>query len=253
MTITNFFTNDTKVIELNDKLTNTLVLSRKLHIKRAILNTWNAWYKDNNNNYYFFKRYPSSDEFAERRYVNELIGEKLCDILDLDSVHYEFAKLGNRYGLASKSFNKPHNKYYFMPDLYLPDDCANLKNLERIRERCKSDEEFNTLTSELSKLIAVDMYMKQTDRNKSNIQFRKDKTGLHIAPMYDFEFAYLNPNSKYLITLCGIDDYLKEYKEVNDHLDKLNDIGIDNILESIEDERNIVIQHEVKNHYKKFI
>ena len=249
MCIRNLFTNETKVIELNQALTSTWILSRKLHIKKAILDKWNGWYK-NGNEFYFFKHFPY-DINGEVRYVNELIGEKLCSILSLDSVHFEFAKLENKYGLASISFNKPHNRYYFMPDLYLPSDCANLKNLERIRERCKSDKEFDTLTDELSRYIAVDIYMGQQDRNKSNIQFRKDKTGLHIAPMYDFEASFIS-DKPYQITLCGIEDYRKAYPQVNESLDILNKKGITSILEEIEDERKIIIPEDIKKHHKKF-
>lgn len=250
MSIGNLITNETKIIELNPALTNTWILSKRLRIRKDILDSWNGWYK-NGKDYYYFKSFPL-DMNGEIRYVNEILGEKLCGVLKLDSAHYEFAHRDNKYGIASKSFTKPHNRYYFMTDLYIPGGCANLKNLERLRERCKSDEEFNTLTDELSRYIAVDLYMHQHDRNVRNIQFRKDKTGLHMAPMYDFESASI-VDTPYTISLCGIDEYKSAYPKVEESLDQFRTIGIDNILEEIEDERKIIVPEDVKTQYKRFI
>jgi hypothetical protein len=252
MGVNNLITNDTKIIELKKVYGNSFLLSKRTHIKKGIVNTWNSWYKCDGD-YYFYKTFSTLDENEDKRYVNEFIGEKLCNLLDLDSIHYEFAKANDRIGIASKNFIKPHNKYYFMPDLYLPNGCANLKNLERIREKCKSDEEFDTFIDELSKLFAIDIYMSQTDRNVGNIQFRKDKTGLHLAPMYDFEFSFLRSNFIYDNTLCGTKDYLNKYKEVYNYIDKIKDKGIDKILDEIEDERKIIVPNELRNDYKKYV
>ena len=73
-----------------------------------------------------------------------------------------------------------------------------------------------------------------------------------MAPMYDFESASI-VDTPYTISLCGIDEYKKAYPKVEESLDKFRTIGIDNILEEIEDERKIIVPEDVKTQYKRFI
>ena len=98
MGIKKLLTRDTNIIELTEKAPN-MFLSRKVDMKKDLLEIWNAWYKYDNE-YYYFKKMDDNPN----RFVNELIGEKLANRLNLDTVHYEIAKQGYNYGVASKNF-----------------------------------------------------------------------------------------------------------------------------------------------------
>jgi len=254
VSIRKLITRDTNIIELYRTNNNYRLLSNKLHIDYSILKIWHSWYKDSNKEYYYFKDFNNDN----KRFINELIGEYLAKKISLDSIHYEIAKKDDTYGLASKSFINKKNKYYYMIDLYLPNAPDNLYNLERLKDKCKTDEEYETLLKEIFKMTAIDIYMSQTDRIKSsNIQFRKDRTGLHLAPLYDYEKSFMDPNiaiyKSNLLTLnLYKNEYINEYPYLYELIDNIFEININHVLEEIEDERKILIPNNDKFEYEKF-
>lgn len=252
MGIRKLLTRDTNIIELSEKAKNNIILSNKLGYKTDLISVWPDWYKYNKE-LYFFKKMDDKPN----RFVNELIGEKLSNILGIDTIHYEIAKQGFDYGLASKNFKKTGNRYYFMKDLYLPNQPTNFSNLDRLKEKCKTNEEYEILLNEILKALAIDLYMNQMDRYQSNIQFRKDKTGLHLAPLYDFEKSFLLNENYYQSNLLRVylnsDEYIKTYPYLKEELEKLFELDIEDTLEEIEDERKIKIPNTMKYEYKGYV
>ena len=247
MGIKKLLTRDTNIIELTEKAPN-MFLSRKVDMKKDLLEIWNAWYKYNDE-YYYFKKMDDNPN----RFVNELIGEKLANRLNLDTVHYEIAKQGYYYGVASKYFKNKDSKYYFMKDLCLPNQPSNFSNLERLKDKCKNKKEYNTLIKEILKSVAIDLYMGQLDRYQANIQFRKDKTGLHLAPMYDYEKSFLIDDNYLQTNLIRVDlnsdEYIRMYPYLKDLLEELFSTSIEDTIEEIEDERKIKVPNLIKFNY----
>ena len=257
MAIENLITNDTKVLELKDKKVSLSTLSRKTHVRKPVLRTWDTWYL-HDKDWYFFKAFNGSDDITTKfRFVNELIGEELSNIMELDTIHYEIARINNHLGLASKAFTDKKNRYYFIQDLNIPADCMNLRNFERLREICKTDEEYETVKNEILKLFAIDIYMNQTDRKFKNLQIKKEQRKLHLAPVYDYEKSFQNPEEQiYKSCFARIDLSTKideEIPNLKDNLDTLFDLDINDVLETIEDDKKIIIPDNLKEHYKSFV
>ena len=255
MAIVNLITNYTKIIELQDNIYSNYVLSKKIGIKRDVFESWNSWYSYNNQ-WYFFKNFTCDKyESLEFKLINELIGEELSKYLNIDVIHYEIAKLGNIYGLASLSFFKQKNKYYFSKDINIYPNHVNMKNIRLLKYECKNDSNYIELINEIYKLTALDIYMNQTDRNYSNYQFRRENGYLHLAPLYDFEESFVEPFKYYYDSdLLGISfENINNYPRLKQYIDMLLDIDINKILLNIEKERGIVISKKYKDYYFEYI
>ena len=255
MAIKDLITNDTKILELTKEIHDPKFVAKKVGIAKDVCEFWNNWYLYDGK-WYFFKnftceKYTSSDV----KFLNELIGEFLGNYLNVDTIHYEVASLSGEYGLASESFIKPHNKYLFFRDIGLFNNCVNLDNLREIRRKCKNDENYKELVSDILKLTAIDLYMGQADRSIGNFQFRKDKNGFHLAPIYDFEESFNDVyKSHYSSNLLGLDlDKLKDYPELKNMVNELLTVDVNKMLEQIEDERKLLIPSERKTYYKEFM
>ena len=70
--------------------------------------------------------------------------------------------------------------------------------------------------------------MGQADRSIGNFQFRKDKNGFHLAPIYDFEESFNDVyKSHYSSNLLGLDlDKLKDYPELKTMVNELKQNNI---------------------------
>ena len=258
MEIKNLFTNDTKILDLTNYRINTYNMPIDSRIRRDVMECWDSWYSKDNKLYFFKNFYDVHEQDCTYRFINELIGVKLAEYLKLDSIKYNIAKADKEYGLASLNFHNRDNNYYFVRDLYLPLNSFNMKNLDRIRTRCRDNNNHQELVKEILKAVAIDIYMNQKDRTYSNIQFRKDKNGLHYAPAYDFEESFINPReTTYESGLLRIDTNSRRayenYPLLKIYLERLFDVRITDTLEEIEDDYSINIPNKAKNYYRRFI
>ena len=163
MEIKNLITNDTKILDLTQNRVNNFTLFNHTGIRRDVIDCWDSWYFKNKSLYFFKDFYDLQEQATVYRFLNELIGEELSKSIGIDTIHYEIAKTQYKYGLASESFYEKHNKYYFMQDLFLPLGCCNFRNLDRLKDRCKTDEVFKKLVSEVLKATAIDIFMNQKE------------------------------------------------------------------------------------------
>ena len=258
MEIKNLITNDTKIINLSGCKISMNSSHRKTAVRKDVIECWDSWYLYDGDPYFFKDFVTHGDNRSVTRFLNELIGEELANTLKIDSIHYELAKEDDKYGLASRSFYRDDSKYFFMRSLYIPLNCCNMRNLERLRDYCKNEENHNELVDEILKFVAIDIYMNQKDRTYSNFQFRKDKTGFHLAPIYDFEESVMNPRETvYESALLRIDTEsktaYKAYPDLKGHIETLFNKPIDKTMEKIEDERKIIIPEEYKDKYNSFV
>lgn len=255
MAISNLITNKTKIIELNNNLYHPNLLSKKTRIKKDVCECWNNWYISGNKWFYFKDFSREKYNSFEFKLINELIGEYLANYLNIDVIHYEFAKLDNTLGLASESFIQKGSKYCFQKDINIPCNYANMQNIYLLRNRCKNDLNYHKLMNEIFKLLSIDIYMNQTDRSYSNCQFRIEKGNLHLAPLYDFEESFIEPfKMHYNSNLVGIEiDEIKKYDKLKEILVNLFNLDILDVLREIEFKRNICISKENKEYYREFV
>jgi len=260
MAIKNLITNDTKLLELSEQVYTPTKISKATGIRKDICKTWDTWY-ENNNKWYFFKDFGYSDQSVfESKLINELIGEYLANRLGLDTVHYELARINTQsdrelIGLASENFIQKRNKYLFIRDMDISVNYANTNNLNRLRHICPNEENYKELLDEIYKLVALDIYMSQEDRCEQNIQFRKHKKNLHLAPIYDYEYSFNDPyDLRYGSCILGINvDDLDSYPKIKEGLDKLFSLDMKDIIEDIETQRKIIVPENTKEKYKEFV
>lgn len=251
MAIKNLITNKTKIIELKNKA----CTCNDIGIANDVFCFWNNWYKFHDKWYYFKKIMDEKYFSSELRILNELIGEYLAKYLDIDTIHYDLAKLNNNYGLASENFIKKGSKYCFLNDISVPYNSYNTRNILLLHRECKNFDNYQKLVSEIFKQVAIDIYMNQTDRSYSNLQFRITNGELHLAPLYDFEESFRDPfNDEYRSNLLGLSiDDIKDYHELTDILNRLLELNIINVIDKISEEKNIIISSQNKEYYKGFV
>ena len=254
MAISNLITNKTKIIELQDNKYNYKFISKKTGIDKQLCECWDDWYFYNNKWYYFKDFSCAKYTNSEFKLINELIGEYLANYLNIDTIHYVFARKKDVYGLASENFNKQDNKYYLSIDIDIPTNYSNMNNLLLVRSKCKNESNYQELLTELYKFLAIDIYMNQTDRSYCNYQFRKYKGNLHLAPLYDYEESFMEPTKKrYDSNLVGLDICdINKYQELLSFISKLYELNIKKVIEEIEDIRGINISKEDKEYYQEF-
>ena len=228
MKIKNLILPETSPIYFNKKnLQNPKRIAKILNINYQIVKTWNNWFYINNKWYYYknFLQYQNSDE----HFLNELIGEFLATFLGLNTINYQIGCTLN---------------------LYLEANCTQLNNLINLKHYCKSNEMYKKLLLQLLKMIALDIYMNQQDRTKNNFLFEKEKNGIILAPLYDYEKSLTITSSttdspQYSSCIFGIDmsnyNELVKYPELQNLLQIITTLDINDILDIISNKYKIKI------------
>lgn len=140
----------------------------------------------------------------------EFVGEELCIERDIRSAHYFLAgegvynyksfvpykdadKMVLGIGVASWSFYEPGFEYKAIHDYGL--SAYSKDTFEQMLLRANGEENKKELCNELLQLIALDIYMGQTDRFAYNYLFEEDKKhNIRLAPAFDFQHS-LNSSS----------------------------------------------------------
>lgn len=254
MKIKNLILPETSPIYFNKKnLQNPKRIAKILNINYQIVKTWNNWFYINNKWYYYknFLQYQNSDE----HFLNELIGEFLATFLGLNTINYQIGCTLNcekemEYGLLSENFRQKRKKYIVPTDLYLEVNCTQLNNLINLKHYCKSNEMYKKLLLQLLKMITLDIYMNQQDRTKNNFLFEKEKNGIILAPLYDYEKSLTITSSttdspQYSSCIFGIDmsnyNELVKYPELQNLLQIITTLDINDILDIISNKYKIKI------------
>ena len=73
----------------------------------------------------------------------------------------------------SENFRDKKEKYIIPTDLGLDLNCVSLDNILELKKICKSNENYIQLTEQIFKMIAIDIYMNQSNRSKNNFLFQK--------------------------------------------------------------------------------
>ena len=218
----------------------------------------NNWHKIGND-WYFFKNCKDYDFY----FINELLGEVISNYFNLDTVHYQVAKLsvlGQRpqYGVLSKNIcdkrfpYKTAWDYGFKPN----QDLSILDNLKKV---CKNEEEYQLLLDDIKKLFIRDFYTSQLDRTGNNFLFKETPEGIRLAPLLDYENAFESiAPERYRNQIGEIDLRNKETREVikkdfrfQGLLHILMNANMQVFLDNVEDTHKIIIPDGEKKYYLK--
>ena len=172
----------------------------------------------------------------------ELIGEELCSVRKLKCAHYfvvgcgmeklkRTAKYGTirehyKYKIASFDFKDKDKTYKLIKDYkninYYDVIGCMLDNTESRKNR-------DELYFDLMNLIALDIYMGQTDRTAYNYMFEEDQDkNIRLAPLFDFEYSlddrFLDQDCVHDSSIVFFEDYIdaknfiRDYPELGDIL-----------------------------------
>ena len=168
----------------------------------------------------------------------EFVGEELCHIKNIRCAHYfvvgcgmqklkRTAKYGTikdhyKYKIASYSFMEPDKTYKLIKDYKI--DYYN--PIEEMLNETNSDKNREELYLDLMNLIALDIYMGQTDRTANNYMFEEDKDkNIRLAPLFDFEYSlndmFLDQDEVHSSNLI----FFKTYEDANNFVKKYPEFG----------------------------
>ena len=240
-----------KAINIVSKETN---VPKKFIFKPPYKYFLDHWFKVDNE-WYFYKGYQVS-----MMLINELLGEKVSEYFDLETIHYRLAKFnyqGNsEIGLASKSFCQSGFKYKRAHELHL-EEKEDLSVVETIRKICKNDQEYKTLLLDIKKMFVRDFMCSENDRHEGNFLFKINSTGIRLAPLFDYEDSFIQSNPLcYHNWLGSIDlnsfaciETIQKDPEWQELFEKAMQLNIPAIIEEIKDENQLVIPLDYTKYY----
>lgn len=229
-------TEKTKILELNN---NYFSKNEKLRVLDINYKNNNKYIKKMyylNDYWYYFKTSNSMYPFS---LFNELIGTYLSKLLNIKSVTYDIAFANNTYGITSRNFKSNKYDYYFLSNLpidYL--EKGHLCNIQLLRNLCIDEENYKNILNSILKLLAIDLYMLQSDRGIVNLQFEinKETKYFDLAPIYDFsncmfkQIKNINiPNPIINLNSSTLAIIMSEYPNFKEYLEILLDNKMSNI------------------------
>lgn len=147
-----------------------------------------------NNTWYYFKK-ESGNVSYPFHLINELMGSYLAKTCGLKSLDFSLAKTKSETGLLSPNFKEEGYKYCF-GDYYQkvleakmnqsPD--LSVEGIHKLGVLCPNEENACKLIDEFLHMVALDIYMLQTDRGPANIQFAINHASkeVSLSAIYDY-------------------------------------------------------------------
>lgn len=206
----------------------------------------------------------------------EFIGEELCGIRNIRCAHYfiagltkfkinktlkrgEIDKYSPSIGIGSQDFMEQGKKYKYLDDYEEKAD----NGFESMLRNTKNDENKKQLCRDMLEMLALDIYMGQSDRSEVNIMFEEDREGnIRLAPLYDFEHSLnstcIDNNNLYINCLYNfktIDDckeFIKQYPLFRDILASYLNVDLISIISRSYGRRGLTIPSDRWNFYMDF-
>ena len=212
------------------------------------------WFKVDNE-WYFYKGYQVS-----MMLINELLGEKVSEYFDLETIHYHLAKFNyqgkSEIGLASKSFCQVGFKYKRAPELHL-EQKEDLSVLDTIRKICQNDQEYKALLLDIKKMFVRDFMCSESDRHEGNFLFKINDSGIRLAPLFDYEDSFIQSDPLYYHKWLGSLDLnrfacietIQKDPEWQELFEKAMQLDIPAIIEEIKDENQFIIPLDYTKYY----
>lgn len=187
-----------------------------------------------NNNWYYFKKESGNDGYP-LHLINEIMGSYLAKTCGLKSLAFSIAKTKKETGIISPNF-KEEGYVYCFGDYYQKVIEAKInqfhdlsvKGIHKLSVLCPNEENANILIDEFLHMVALDIYMLQTDRGPANIQFaiNKETKEVSLSTVYDYANCLSSENCNHLfIKNCiatvmdlTIPEFVKEFPQFKDYL-----------------------------------
>ncbi len=161
--------------------------------------------KNNKRYYYKLSNYNSADGFFGHESVNEIIVDRLLNILNINHLHYDLV-------YAQVSVNKQtYQAYMCVSENYKKNEESKIsfesfyENKKYENEDILSFSKRHNLLDDIEDIILVDYLIDNRDRHGANIEvlYNKTKGSYRLAPIFD--------NGLSLLFSCTSEDMIKEY------------------------------------------
>ena len=206
----------------------------------------------------------------------EFIGEELCSIRNIRCAHYfiagltkfkinktlkcgEIDKYSPSIGVGSTDFMERDKQYKYLKDY----EVRGTDMFESMLNNARDEENKRQLCRDMLEMLALDIYMGQSDRSEVNIMFEEDKAGnIRLAPLYDFEHSLnstcVDKNNLYANSLYSfktIDDckeFIRKYPMFRDILASYLDIDLVDVISRCYSRRGLTIPSDRWKFYIDF-
>ena len=206
----------------------------------------------------------------------EFIGEELCNIRNIRCAHYfiagltrfkinktlkrgEIDKYNPSIGVGSQDFMEPGKRYKYLGNYEEKAD----NGFESMLRNAKSEENRKQLCRDMLEMLALDIFMGQSDRSEVNIMFEEDKeSNIRLAPLYDFEHSLnrtcIDKNNLYTSSLYSfetIDDckeFIRKYPMFRDILASYLNVNLVDVISRSYSRRGLTIPSDKWNFYIDF-
>lgn len=220
----------------------------KMNPKKAGIIQTDSFYE----NWAYIDRTWYYHKFAKN--LNEFIGEILADNLSVPSAHYEPAYRGGKLMIRTPDFRIPNHTYMTLYQLHPGYVQTTFEDFLKLTDLDKES------ISNILKMFAIDIYMRQTDRSNVNILFKKNKATkkLSFAKMFDytngFDIGYTRYNNVILSMDMTRDDVYKKlgnFPEFFSYLDTLSHLDMLRLLKKWCLRYGFNITSEIEAYYQK--
>ena len=253
MPMINIYTENTSVLELENRVEINKENAKNINTTLFELKAYPNWYYKNNK-YLYFKECRNNIEI-----LNHFICEKVAKYFSVETAHFLPAKTKYEEGLASINFRDClYNFQIAKKDYFYSSNnpFITFKNLEINFEN--ADE----LIKDIIRLIAFHIYTGLRDIHPYNVLFKEKSKRLILAPSFDYDYAFdcndSLQNITYTSAICGFcipskdfEKILIEYPYFKEYLKLSLTVNMESIINEIIKEWNLFINDLYIDHYKK--
>ena len=165
------------------------------------------------------------------------------------------------FKIASENFHQPGYEYKSVAQYGLDQYDKDL--FEKVLTVAKDEDNKKQLCHDLLQLLALDLYMGQTDRFAFNYEFEEDKDhNVRLAPLYDFQYS-VNPQFIEEDDICFGDlysfrtiedckDFIRKYPQFRDILSSYLGIDLEYVVRDAFSKRRLVVPERKIPYYRAF-
>ncbi len=262
------FSETIEVLNLKERFPYSSNHAKLLNIDAFTMNLYDSWFFYENNFYYFKKR-------KAQDLINHLLAERIAKEYELPVIHFIPAVFNGHSGLASLNFRQSSKAYIYGDNDLFPFEGI-LANLSFIEKFFKTPSFYQLFLKKFFDLISFHIYLGLGDICSYNLLFEKEREGIKIAPIYDFDGCFETPLSPYyryvsdfgrfiLPTpifykkkaiktderndLKNFETLLQLYPDFRTSLLKILDVSVEKIIEEVEKFLDFSFSDDLFEHY----
>ena len=251
-----------------------------VHLEECLTHSTPVWVLTNQlpKKSLFRKKEKPQEYFLKQFNPAELIGEELCRIKNIRCAHYFIAGIGpynlkapvwyeyaqkycSVFRIASKNFHEPDCTYKSAVQYGFSQDDPEL--FEKILTVAKDEENKKQLCMDMLQMLALDIYMGQTDRYAFNYEFEEDSSHrVRLAPLFDFQYSvdpqWLNEGDICfgdLYSFKTIEDckeFIRKYPVFRDILSSYLGVDLEYVVRDAFSRRNMKMPEKKFEYYRQF-